>query len=178
MKKIIFSLLVLLTVNLTSAQESTTVDPYSESVKTCLQGNGTIDYYSQVVDEMFTMLQKQYASKNVPEAVWTELKQVKPETLKELSQMIVSAYRGHFTHDDVKKMNALYATAAGKKMFKNPKALTASEKKSLDAFYASKTGQKIIGSQDSVNKIMTQISEMWSSDLYKSVVDKLTEKGY
>lgn len=177
MKKIAF-LFALVISSMSFAQTETVVDPYSDAVKTCLIGNGTRAYYDNVVDEMFKMLQGQYASQNVPESVWKELKNVKSETLDELSQMVVSAYRGHFTLKDVNNMNALYATEAGKRMYKQPSALTEADKFEVNAFYQTETGQKIITSQESVNKIMTQVSEMWSSDLYKSVIDKLSEKGY
>ncbi len=178
MKKYILPFLFLIVANFSFAQSETIIDSYSESVKQCLINNGTRDYYSNVVDEMFTMLQKQYADKNVPESVWTDLKVIKTETLDELSQMVVSAYRGHYTQDDLNKMNQMFTTETGKKMFTNPGSLTEADKFVVNDFYNSEVGQKIIGSQESMNKIMSQISEMWSSDLYQSVVSKLEEKGY
>jgi len=178
MKKRILPFLFLIMTAISVAQSETITDPYSDEVKTCLIGNGTRAYYSNVVDQMFKMLEKQYASQNVPTTVWDELKGVKSETLDELSQMVVSAYRGHFTLQDVKNMNALYASEAGKRMFTQPNTLTEANKVEVNTFYQTETGQKIISSQESVNKIMTQVSEMWSSDLYQSVVGKLSEKGY
>ena len=79
--------------------------------------------------------------------------------------------------EDVKKMNALYATKAGQNMFK-PDALSEGDKVVLKEFYASETGQKIVNSQDSMNASMSNISEMWSKDLYQAVISKLSEKGY
>ena len=173
--KNILTLIIALIVSTTGFSQ---VDQYSEDVKQCIKSNGTYEYYENVVDQMFTMLEKQYASQNVPTSVWDELKVLKIESLEELSQMIVSAYRGHFSHEDVKNMNALYATKAGKNMFKNASELTEGDKAALTEFYRSETGQKIMGSQDSMNTSMSQISEMWSSDFYKQVVDKLSEKGF
>jgi hypothetical protein len=89
----------------------------------------------------------------------------------------VSAYKAHFTHQDVKNMNALYKTKAGKNMFK-PEALTEGDKIILKEFYQSDTGQKIVSSQDSMNASMSDISVMWSGDLYKKMIAKLSEKGY
>jgi hypothetical protein len=176
--KQIFLILALVVTSFTFSQTETVIDPYSDAVKTCLIGNGTRAYYDNVVDDMFKMIQEQYTSQNVPETVWEELKGGKSETLDELSQMVVSAYRGHFTLQDVNNMNTLYQTQAGKRMYTQPSALTETDKFEINTFYQSETGQKIITSQESVNKIMTQVSEMWSSDLYKSVIDKLSEKGY
>ncbi len=152
-------------------------DQYSKDVKTCIKSNGTITYYEGVIDQMFSMLEEQFASQNVPDSVWTELKMVKSSSMDELSQMIVSAYRAHFTHEDVKNMNALYKTKAGKNMFK-PEALSEGDKIVLKEFYQSDTGQKIVSSQDSMNASMSDISVMWSGDLYKNMIAKLSAKGF
>ena len=172
------NVITLIIVFLVSTAGFSQVDEFSEDVKKCIKSNGTYAYYENVVEQMFTMLEKQYESQNVPTNVWDELKKMKTESLEELSQMIVSAYRGHFTHEDVKNMNALYATKAGQNMFKNASELTEGDKEVLTEFYRSETGQKIMGSQDSMNTSMSQISEIWSSDFYKLVVEKLSEKGY
>lgn len=171
-------LLTLLLVFTISTVSFAQLDDYSEDVKLCLKNNGTYNYYDGVVDQMFTHLKEQYKSLNVPDEVWEELEQVKTSSLDELSQMIVSAYRGHFNHQDVKNMNALYGTTAGKKMINSQTELDESDKEVLNEFYKSDTGQKIVGSQDSINASMMQITEMWSADLYKSVINKLSEKGF
>ncbi|RAJ13395.1 DUF2059 domain-containing protein [Olleya aquimaris] len=173
MKKI-FTLICFLAIGTLSFAQ---VDAYSEDVKKCIKSNGTLAYYEDVIDQMFSMLEQQFASQEVPADVWTELKKVKPESMDELAQMIVSAYRAHFTHQDVKNMNALYATKAGQNMFK-PEALSEGDKIILKEFYQSETGQKIVSSQDSMNASMSDISIMWSGDLYKSMIAKLSEKGY
>lgn len=175
MMKKLFTFLMLITL-VTQAVAQT--DAYSEDVKTCIKSNGTYDYYADVVDQMFTMLKQQYASENVPESVWQELEQTKQASMEELSQMLVSAYRGYFSHDDVKKMMALYKSKVGQTMVHDAQSLTEADKVVLGEFYNSDTGQKILGSQEDMNKVMSKISEMWSSDMYRSVVTKLTEKGF
>ena len=178
MKNILIFFLALIVTTISFAQDNVVVDEYSEDVKLCLKNNGTYNYYDGVVESMFTHLKQQFESHKVPADVWTELEAIKPDTLDELGQMVVSAYRGHFTHQDVKNMNALYKTTAGKKMINTETALTEGDKVALNEFYKSETGQKIVGSQDSMNASMMQITEMWSADLYKSVLAKLSEKGY
>ncbi len=173
MKKIVTLFCFLVVANTGFAQ----TDAYSEDVKKCIKSNGTIAYYENVVDQMFKMLQDQFKSQDVPAEVWTEVKSKKTDAMDELAQMIVSAYRAHFTHEDVKNMNALYATKAGQNMFK-PDALSEGDQVVLKEFYASETGQKIVNSQDSMNASMSNISEMWSKDLYQGVISKLSEKGY
>lgn len=153
-------------------------DAYNLEVKLCLKNNGTHHYYSEVVDQMFVELKKQFEEQNVTKDIWTELEQVKPLTLNELEEMIVIAYEGHFTLEDVKNMNALYGTSAGKKMISSDTPLNEGDKIVLQEFYKSDTGQKIVGSQDSMNATLMKITENWSGKLYRSVLEKLSEKGY
>ena len=70
MKKII-ALVCFLAIGTSSFAQ---VDQYSEDVKTCIKSNGTMTYYEGVIDQMFTMLEEQFASQAVPATVWTELK--------------------------------------------------------------------------------------------------------
>ena len=172
--KNIFILLLFVTFSVTSFAQ---VDAYSEDVKKCVKSNGTMSYYEDVMDQMYQMLKVQFTDANVPDTIWAEVKKGKSAAMDELAQMIVSAYRGHFTHEDVKNMNVLYASKAGKNMFKTD-ALTEGDKVILNEFYKSDTGQKILGSQDSMNESMSKISEMWSSGVYRGVIAVLSEKGY
>lgn len=178
MKNILTIILLLVFTSTIFSQDKVVVDEYSEAVKLCLKNNGTYNYYDGVVDQMFTHLKQQFESQNVPTEVWLELESIKPNTLDELGQMLVSAYRGHFSQQDVRNMNNLYSTKAGKKMINSQTELTEGDKTVLNEFYKSETGQKIVGSQDSMNASMMQITEIWSADLYKNVIDKLSEKGF
>jgi len=174
MKKLLFIAFLVLTSATTFAQ----TDAYSEDVKTLIKQNGVYDYYANVVDDMFTMLKKQYASKNVPDTVWNDLKNVKQDEMKELSQMMVSAYRGYLRHEDVKAMNKMYSTPAGKTMVKNSKQLTDAQKQELGTFYNSESGQTLLTAQPEIDKLMSKISEMWSSTMYRNVVKHLADKGF
>ena len=173
MRKII-AVFLFVTLSTTSFAQ---VDAYSEDVKKCIKSNGTMAYYEDVIEQMYIMLQQQFEAENVPESIWTEVKSTKQDAMGELAQMIVSAYRGHFTHEDVKNMNTLYASQAGKNMFKK-EVLSEGDKVVLNEFYKSDTGQKIMSSQDSMNESMSKISEMWSGNLYQKAIDLLSEKGY
>ena len=173
MRKII-AVFLFVTLSTTSFAQ---VDAYSEDVKKCIKSNGTMAYYEDVIEQMYIMLQQQFEAENVPESIWTEVKSTKQDAMGELAQMIVSSYRGHFTHEDVKNMNTLYASQAGKNMFKK-EVLSEGDKVVLNEFYKSDTGQKIMSSQDSMNESMSKISEMWSGNLYQKAIDLLSEKGY
>jgi len=172
--KTIFTVLLFVTFSVTSFAQT---DAYSEDVKKCIKSNRTMSYYEDVMNQMYDMLKVQYTDKNVPDSVWAEVKNGKNAAMDELAQMIVSAYRGHFTHEDVKNMNILYASKAGKNMFR-PDDLTEGDKVILTEFYKSDTGRKITGSQDSMNESMSKIAEMWSSGVYRGVIALLSEKGY
>ncbi|WP_299386665.1 hypothetical protein [uncultured Lacinutrix sp.] len=172
--KRVFTLLLFLSLSATSFAQ---VDAYSEDVKKCVKSNGTMSYYEDVMEQMYTMLKVQFTDANVPDTVWAEVKKGKSAAMDELAQMMVSAYKGHFTHQDVKNMNVLYASKAGKNMFKTD-GLTEGDKVILSEFYKSDTGQKILGSQESMNESMSKISEMWSSGVYRGVIAQLSEKGY
>ncbi len=178
MKNLLSFFLALIVTTMSFAQDTAVVDEYSEYVKLCLKNNGTYNYYDDVVNKMFLHLKTQFVDQKVPDEVWTELEAMKPDTLDELGQMVVSAYRGHFDHQDVKNMNAFYKTTAGKKMINSQTELNEGDKALLKEFYKSETGQKIVGSQDSMNASMMQITEMWSADLYKNVLAKLSEEGF
>ncbi|WP_055435191.1 DUF2059 domain-containing protein [Lacinutrix algicola] len=172
--KRVFTLLLFLSLSVTSFAQ---VDAYSEDVKKCVKSNGTMSYYEDVMDQMYQMLKVQFTDENVPDTVWVEVKKGKSAAMDELAQMMVSAYKGHFTHQDVKNMNTLYASKAGKNMFKTD-GLTDGDKVVLNEFYKSDTGQKILGSQESMNESMSKISEMWSSGVYRGVIAQLSDKGY
>jgi len=173
MKKI-FTLLLFITFSVTGFSQT---EAYSKDVKKCITSNGTMSYYEDVIEQMYQMLQTQFKAENVPDTVWADIKKGKTTAMDELAEMIVSAYKGHFSHKDVKKMNTLYASQAGKNMFKK-EPLTEGDKVILNEFYKSDTGRKITGSQDSMNETMSKISEVWSSELYRGVIAKLSEKGY
>ncbi len=173
MKKI---LTVLFFIGISSTTFAQT-EAYKKAVKKCIESNGTISYYEDVVDQMYVMLEKQFESKEVPASVWEEIKKGKAAAMEDLANMIVSAYQGYFTIKDVRKMNALYKTEAGKNMFKKD-VLSEEDKIVLNEFYQSETGQKIVSSQDDMNASMSKISETWSSNLYKNVIERLSTKGY
>ena len=65
------TLLLFLTFSVTSFAQ---VDGYSEDVKKCIKSNGTMNYYEDVLEQMYDMLNVQFTDANVPETVWAEVK--------------------------------------------------------------------------------------------------------
>lgn len=146
-------------------------------MKGYLNANGTVNYYSGVVDRMFDFLKQEYESQNVPESVWNELSVVKTEALNEITELIIQSYEGHFTQDEMKTMLAFYDTETGKKvLFKDE--LGPEDVKHRDAFYASPLGKKMSSSTESLNGILQKLTQEWSGQLFKDVKHKLEEKGF
>lgn len=149
----------------------------NEGMKSYLTANGTVNYYSSVVDRMFDFLKKEYQAQNVPESVWNELTVVKDEALIEITELIIQSYEGHFSQDEMKNMLAFYDTDAGKKvLFKEE--LGPEDVKQRDMFYASPLGKKIASSSESLNGILQKLTQEWSGQLFKDVKHKLEEKGF
>ncbi len=153
-------------------------DKYSQDVETCIENNGTIKYYEEkVIDGMFNHLKTTFESQNVPDEVWKELREGDEVALDDLIVMIVSAYKAHYTQEDVINLNKLYSTKAGKRMIDGGD-LTEGDQIILKEFYQSDTGQKVMSSQDSMNTSLSEITQLWSGNLYQSVLAKLSEKGF
>ncbi|MBT8272604.1 MAG: DUF2059 domain-containing protein [Bacteroidia bacterium] len=149
----------------------------NEGMQNYLLSNGTIEYYSNVVDRMFDFLKNEFEGKNVPESVWTELGQVKSQGLIDITEMIIKAYEGHFNDEELRAMLDFYKTETGENiLLKNE--LSADQIKERDDFNASAIGQKIAVSAESLNNVLQKITQEWSADLYSNVIHQLEEKGY
>ncbi|TVZ22750.1 hypothetical protein JM84_1660 [Dokdonia sp. Hel_I_63] len=173
MKKLYIALFLLTSLS-GYAQEKT----YHEEVLRYFQVNGTADQYSNATKGLFDLLKNQYASKNVPEAVWNELKTETPKQVDRVLNMLVSAYRGSYNQEDIQNMLAFYETDAGRQTLTDKTALNYEQQKEIAVFYNTPTGQKILTVEPDIAQNIGEISEIWSRDLYRMMVDKLAEKGY
>lgn len=173
MKKLLFALFFLSSLHF-NAQEST----YHGDVLRYLTMNGTANQYSAAIDQLFELLGKQYKDQNVSSDVWSELKKETTPELNKILNMLVSAYRGTYEHEDIKNMIAFYETPTGKQLLADKTALDYEQQKQASVFYNSPTGQKILTSEQEISRRVGEVSEIWSRDLYRGLVDKLAEKGY
>ena len=171
--KRLFTLLALTVCLFGQAQSET----YSKEVKSALENNGTVAYYDNVVDKLFGLLKENYKTQNVPDEVWTELEAVKPMAVKNLVELVTQAYLPLFNEEDVKNMNAFYATDAGKNLF-TKRNLSSEQKQALEQFYQTETGNKIVINQETLDASMKNTSQNYSGNLYLQLVDALTAKGY
>ncbi|QHI36448.1 hypothetical protein IMCC3317_18110 [Kordia antarctica] len=174
MKNLLIAVLFLVCTQISFAQ----TDPYVETVKQYLTINGTQEQYEGAIDAMFTMLKKHFKDAKVSEADWSELQSDKKKQVEDVKSILVSAYKAYFTLNDIKNMTVFYESAAAKQMKKDASKLTNVQRQQIGNFYDSETGQKMIASKDGLAKIEGEISMQWSGELYKSVLNKLLEKGY
>jgi len=172
-KKLLIALLFITSFS-SIAQEET----FHQEVLRYLNINGTADQYTNATSGLFDLLKQQYSSKNVPSDVWTELEGEKPQAVNRVLNMLVSAYRGSYGKEDIQNMLAFFETSTGKQLLLDKTSLNADQQKEAATFYNSATGQKILESEQEIGKNISEISEIWSRDLYRSMVDKLAEKGY
>ena len=151
---------------------------FTESINHYININGTTEQYSDAIDQLYIMLGKQYSDKNVPESVWSELKQEKGQALNQIKVMLASAYRSHFDHEDINTMIEFYESPAGRQYKVDPVQLSEDQKDQITFFYDSDTGKKLKNQSQSLNEMVSQISESWSSQLYLNSKEKLAAKGF
>lgn len=173
MKKLLFVLFFLASLQF-NAQEAT----YHGDVLRYLTMNGTANQYGEAINQLFDLLKQQYKDQNVTAEVWSELEKEASPEVNRILNMLVSAYRGTYEHEDIKNMMAFYETGAGKQLLRDKTALSQEQQKEASVFYNSPTGQKILTSEQQIARRVGEVSEIWSRDLYRSIVDKLAEKGF
>jgi len=151
---------------------------YRQVVLEYLNTNGTTQQYQLAIDQLFALLKQQYKDQDVQESHWVELRKDAQPALQQIKAMLVSAYRGSFEKEEIQEMLNFYKTSAGKQLLHDQTAMTENQKQEAATFYNTPTGQKIIASQGEISKRVSEVSEIWSRDLYRSMIDKLAEKGF
>lgn len=174
MKKLLLIATLFICVKISTAQ----TDPYIENVKHYLTINGTQTQYEGAIDAMFVMLKKRFKDYKIPEKIWQELESKKEKNIDDIKSILVSAYRAYFSLDDIKNMIVFYESTAVKQMLADKTKLTDTQRQQIVNFYNSDTGLKMIDSREGLAKIEGEISQQWSGELYKSVVNALAVKGY
>ena len=173
MKKLLLAVFFMVTFTGVS-QEST----YHQDVLSYFKVNGTSEQYANATNGLFDLLKKQYSKKNVPDSVWTELKIDNPKHVERVLNMLVSAYRGSYNQEDINNMLDFYQSDTGSQLLVDKTTLNYDQQKQASVFYNTETGQKILMSEQEIAKNISEISEIWSRDLYRMMVDALAEKGY
>jgi len=140
--------------------------------------NGTQSQYSDAYERMFDVIKQQFTTAEVPTSVWVELKQSKSDEVQKIVVLLSSAYRKHFSKDDINAMLAFYQTEAGKQMMADMGGMSLEQNKELTAYLSSNVGEKIDMVRPELVQDISQISEYWSRDLFMETRNKLIAKGY
>ncbi|GEQ87330.1 hypothetical protein ULMS_28380 [Patiriisocius marinistellae] len=151
---------------------------FQQEVINYLTTNGTVKQYESVFDDMFVVIKQQFSGANIPETEWANLKNSKSKDVDMAIRMFASAYRKHFTQDQIIAMNNFFGTPAGVQMRINPEALNADQRKEVKAFYDSEAGQNLNSVSGELTTDVSQISEYWSRDLFNEKMNALIAKGY
>ncbi|MEL6811763.1 MAG: DUF2059 domain-containing protein [Bacteroidota bacterium] len=154
------------------------VDAFQQDIVDYLNINGTQQQYSGAYDEMFDVLKRNFASANVPESVWDELKTDKRESLKEVTNFLTFAYRKHFTQEEIKAMTNFYSTSAAQKMVNQTGDLTEQDHQKIAAYYQSDVAKKLDTKKSELAEDIAEISGHWSRDLFAAKMSELVKKGY
>lgn len=140
--------------------------------------NGTYEQYEDAYEQMFDVIKQQFAGSEVPSTVWVELKQSKNDEVQKIVVLLSSAYRKHFSKEDITAMLAFYSTDTGKQMMADMGGMSPEQNKELTAYLMSDVGQKLDSIRPELVQDISQISEYWSRDLFMDTRKKLIDKGY
>lgn len=173
MKKLLYILVFISSSTLFSQETS-----YRGLVLEYLELNGTTQQYQGAIDQLFGLLKQQFKSQNVGDAVWNELQSDAQPALQQIKAMLVSAYRGTYEKGDVENLLAFYKTGTGRQLVIDQTAMTETQKQEAASFFNTETGQKVISLQADISKSVSEVSEIWSRDLYRGMIDKLESKGF
>lgn len=155
------------------------IDAFQQNIIDYLKVNGTQMQYSKAYDDMFQVLQKNFETSNIPETVWTDLKNGKGKSMEEITEFLSFAYRKHFTQAEIKTMTNFYKTEAAQKML-NPTtgALSEAENGEITAYFDSPVAQKVASKLPELSEDISEISNHWSRDLFKEKMEALLKLGY
>ncbi len=151
---------------------------FQQEVISYLTVNGTVKQYNTVYDDMIGVLKQQFSNAGVPQEEWDALSNDKSKAVGQLVRMMSSAYRKHFTQDDISQMAKFFGSPAGVQMRINPDDLNADQRQVVGKFYSGAVSQKIDKVKVDLTTDVSQISEFWSRDLFNGAINNLAAKGY
>jgi len=151
---------------------------YQDMVIQYFEINGTEDQYSEAVDKMFELLKNQYGAQQVPEKVWVELANNKAAALDDIKSLLVPVYQTNFEQEDIEVLLSFYESETGKQVVKDQSSLNEKQKEEFANFLVSKAGKKVQDKSEALQQMVSEVSESWSSALYATMIQKLSEKGF
>ena len=126
---------------------------------------------------MFDFFKNEYQGQLVPEELWEDLAEVKPEALNDITQSIIQSYKAHFSDNELVDMLTFYNSEVGEKANAGLQ-LSEDEMKIKNEFSESVISKKISESSESLNSVLKSITQEWSTQLFLDVQAKLKAKGF
>jgi len=179
-RAVLIALISVAFLGIVNAQEklNAPTDAFGKTTIQYLKANGIHNQYERATTQLFVMLKKQFAAKNVPTTVWVELEQAKPIALQNVKIRMVQAYKAYFNTEEMNEILSFYTSSEGKIMVYDSASLTDDDRKVIKDFFHSTVGQKMMLTQKDLAKLIGEISETWSSQLYQTQIEKLAAKGF
>jgi len=153
-------------------------DTFQDEIINYLKVIGINDQYSIAYEGTYNVIQKQFIAADIPEGVWTELKSNKDKDINDVLALLSSAYRKHFTEEDIAGMLAFYSSEVGEELLQGDKNPSEENAALVDEFFASELGLKINATKSVLAADVSQVSEYWSKDLFIATMTSLVKKGY
>ncbi|QNJ98241.1 DUF2059 domain-containing protein [Constantimarinum furrinae] len=158
----------------TSAQS----DAFEAGIINYLDNSGIRAQYDQAYEEMFLVLAKNFRNTEIMEEDWTTIREDKDKTIDQAMVLLTSAYKKHFSKEDIAAMTDFYGSEAAKQQRQDPTALTVAQQEEINGFYDGKVGQKIENAKTVLASDLTRISEQWARELFGSKMTQLVKMGY
>ncbi len=150
------------------AQETKTAN-----VAAYLESNKSLNQYSYAYDQLLGMLEKNYPESDANKKGWNYLRENKENSMKEMKSLLIPVYANHFSQNEISEMTAFYQSDTGKQLVNDRSKMTEEQKITLNTFFNSELGKKIIEKQPILTTEIGAISENWSRDLYEVAVSLL-----
>ena len=169
MKHFVAIFLILFTaVSCTVIKEVTTPQVTEDPVKAYLISSGIPGQYNIAFDEMIRQLESQFPKTNANKEEWVAMESRKEQAMAEIIEDLATVYREHFTEEELQAMTDFYLSDTGRKIIANDYELTQAQQETLDTFYGSEIGLKVIRKQVVLRDAIDRITFRWSSDLYST----------
>lgn len=169
MKNLYFTIFLLIFgSSCTVVKDVATLQVTEDPVIAYLKSSGIPDQFQIAFDEMLQQLETEFPKTRTNDTKWSTMESQKKKAMAQIIDDLASVYRKHFTKEDLKAMTDFYLSDTGRKIIANDYDLSMGQQESLNAFYASEVGQKVIEKQVVLRAAIDRLTFKWSTDLYST----------
>ena len=148
---------------------------YSSEVATYLESNGSLKQYEFAYDQLLKMLSSHYPKSEKTANGWNYLETNRSKAIADMKKELIPIYQENFERAEIEKMNDFYQSPTGLQLLGDRSKMTAVQKETLNTFYNSVLGKKIIEKQPVLTQAIAAVSENWSRDLYETAISLLKD---